>query len=86
MTTETGFIETQTGKTPEEYVAHLIAAIESGKKVYIATALSLTVLNMKTLQRFRSAGYELLVAKGDSIYLRSGRRLDCINFCRITVI
>jgi hypothetical protein len=64
--------------------------IDCGGTVRIATATRYTDVTKKTVKRFRDTGYELFVVRGDSLCMRSGKRLDCIatdtvNLCRITV-
>lgn len=70
--------------TPQAKIAKIIETIESGKTVYISTALRVTPVTSKTLAKFRAAGYELFNADSKSTYMLSGKKYVCIDYCRIT--
>ena len=60
--------------------------IANGHTVYISTMYRHTPVNPKTAAKFNAAGYDLFkVDSKDSLYLRDGKRWDCIDFCKFTV-
>jgi len=71
--------------TANEKITKIIETIESGRTVYFSTMLRHTPVNLRTLNKFRNAGYELFKANGDSIMMRNGKRWECVDGCKITV-
>lgn len=67
-----------------ENVNKLIELIENGYTVQFTNYLHSWAINIKTLNKFRKAGYELLKAKDDGIYMLSGKHYVCMNGCKIT--
>ena len=58
---------------PAKSLNDVIKHIESGKSVYIATYLRITVINKKTLEKFRKAGAWLLKEDGDGYRMQTGK-------------
>ena len=56
-------------KSIEEVFNHL----ENGKSVYVATYTKCTVINKKTLNRFRKVGAWLLKEDGDGYRMQTGK-------------
>lgn len=78
--------ETEQNKmNADERIEKIVNAIESGKTVRFETHLRVTPVNLKTLNKFRAAGYELFKAQGDSVMMRNGKRWECVDGCRVTV-
>ncbi len=71
--------------TGKEKAATIIEKIEAGFTVTISNHLRAWHLDLKILNRFRSAGHELIKGKGNSLYLARGRHFDCIDYCKITL-
>ena len=59
-------------------------AIEAGYTVRISTMTNYSDVNQKVVNRFRKAGYEVFKVAQDSLYMRSGKRWDCIDYCSFT--
>jgi len=68
-----------------EKVKKLMDFIRSGKTVYIQTATRCTKIDKKCLTKFEKGGHTLLKAVKDSVYMASGSKFVCINYCKITV-
>lgn len=73
-------------KTPAELLTWITDALESGKTVYVSTALRVTKVTPKTAQQFLKTGRPVFRASDKSLYMAVGRRYDCIDFCQITTI
>jgi len=71
--------------TPSEKLSGIMDALESGRTVFISTHTHTTKVNLKALNKWRKAGYELFKASSKSLYMASGRKFVCIDYCRITV-
>ena len=69
-----------------EKIEKIIELIESGKTVSFTTYLKTMPVNLRTLNNFRNAGYELFKSKGNSIYMMKGKKYDCIDGCKITYV
>ena len=65
-------------------VNKILEVIESGKTVFITTATRSTKITPKTLKTWQKAGNTLLKAAGNSMYMASGNKFVCIDYCRIT--
>lgn len=59
----------------------LLAQIKSGKTLYICTALTATKIDQRIVEKFEKAGRQVLKASGGSMWLSSGRKYVCIDFC-----
>ena len=66
-------------------IEKIIETIESGKTVYFTTAMRSYPVNLKTLNKFRKAGYDLFKASGDNIMMMNGKGYICMDYCKITV-
>jgi len=72
-------------KDAKAKIDSMLAAIESGSVVYISTHTRSTKINKAALDRWTKAGLELLKASGESMYMASGRKFVCIDYCKITI-
>jgi len=64
--------------------AKIIETTEAGHIVYFSTALRCYPVDLRTLNKFRKAGYELFKAQGNSTMVLSGNRHLCVDGCKIT--
>jgi D-lyxose ketol-isomerase len=64
----------------------ILAGLNAGKTVYVATYLRCWKITAKTLAKWAAVGRELFAVKNDSLYMASGRGYDCIDYCAIKVI
>ena len=58
---------------PPDSLDMAIKHIESGKSLYVATQYRVTVLNKKTLDRFRKANIWLLKTEGNGYRMKTGK-------------
>ena len=65
----------------KELLQRILNHIENGGTVYICTPLRKTYINKKVNERFKKAGYELIKEKNNSLYLASGKKFVCIDYC-----
>jgi hypothetical protein len=64
----------------------LISAIDQGKTVYVGTHLRCWKVTPATFKRWEKAGLNLWSIKGKSLYMRFGKRNDCIDYCALKVV
>lgn len=70
----------------QEKLNAIIAETENGNTVNIWAEWRVTPVKQSTFKSFHKAGYDLFkVDANDSLYIRNGKRWDCIDFNRITV-
>jgi hypothetical protein len=64
---------------PQPSAAELLAAIQSGKTLYVQTATRVTPINAKTVAAFDAAGTPILrEGLNGHLYMAQGRRyVDC---------
>lgn len=74
----------QQRKTPAELLSWITESLDSGKTVYVSTALRTTKVTPKTAQQFTKAGRPIFRASSKSLYMAVGSRYDCIDYCQIT--
>jgi flagellar biosynthesis/type III secretory pathway chaperone len=70
--------------TPQEKIDRILEAVESGKTVYISTATKNTKIDKKAIERFKKANAILFKADEKSMYMASGKKFVCIDYCRFT--
>lgn len=58
---------------PPQSIKSVFDHIENNKTVYVATQTRITVINKKTLNRFRKVGAWLLKEDGDGYRMQSGK-------------
>ena len=58
---------------PPKSIEDVFKHIENGKSVYVATYTKCTVINNKTLNRFRKVGAWLLKEDGDGYRMQTGK-------------
>lgn len=61
------------------------AALASGKTVWVSTVLRQIKVTPKTAAKFSASGAPLFKANRIGLFIASGKRYDCIDFCQITV-
>ena len=59
--------------------------LNAGRTVYIRTALRNIKVTAKNVRDFAAINRPLFKVSGDSLYISSGKRYDCIDFCRVEV-
>jgi hypothetical protein len=69
----------------QERINKILNAVESGRTVYFSTPLRVWPVNLKTLNKFKSAGYDLFKVQGDSVMMRNGKKWFCVDGCKVTV-
>jgi hypothetical protein len=67
-----------------EKIGKIVETIKSGHTVYVTTATRSTKITPNTLKKWDEAGHELFRASGDSMYMASGNKFVCIDYCKIT--
>jgi len=72
-------------KDDKSKIDSMLAAIESGSVVYISTHTRSTRIDKAALNRWTKAGLELLKSSGGSMYMATGRKFVCIDYCKITI-
>ena len=70
--------------TAQEKINKIIETIESGKTVYITSMTRSTKITKATLKRWEKNGHTLLKSSGNSMYVASGSKFVCIDYCKIT--
>jgi len=58
---------------PPKSIKDVFNHLENGKSVYVATYTKCTVINNKTLNRFRKVGAWLLKEDGDGYRMQTGK-------------
>jgi hypothetical protein len=71
--------------TAEQKIAKITDAILQGKTVYFQTYLKSYAVNLKTLNKFKAAGFELFKVSGNSVLMLCGKKYLCVDGCQITV-
>jgi len=69
---------------PAYKISKIIDAINSGRTVFFTTHTKTIKVNKKTLDKFTKLGYNLFKADSKSIYMMSGTKYICIDYCKIT--
>ena len=72
--------------TAQEKMAKILEVLQSGKTVYIQTALRVTKVSAKDAEKFAAINRPLFKADTKSLYISAGNRYDCIDFCKITAV
>lgn len=67
--------------------SELLAAIKTGKTLYIQTHLRTTAIDAKTVAKFDKVGLPVLhTGKNGHLYMASGKNyVDC-HYCKLTLI
>ena len=65
-----------------ERVKSYLEGIAAGMTLVIANPLRALTIDKATVDSWRAVGKEVLYAKGGSIYVRRGKKVECVNFCR----
>ncbi len=65
--------------TGAEKITKIMEIINSGKTVQFRSGLSCINVDSKTVARFQKAGADLFRADGNSLYIASGRRWNCLD-------
>jgi hypothetical protein len=60
-------------------------ALDSGKTVYISSATRVTKVTPKTAKKFAAINRPVFKVASDSLYMTSGNKYLCINYCSISV-
>lgn len=60
--------------------------LTNGNAIYVTTMTRSMVVTPKQFFRCKAKGVDVFKVKGASLYLMTGKRYDCIDFCRITVV
>lgn len=68
--------------TPAEKVERLFTLLKEGKTLYISTTLRATRVTQKHVDKWEAAGRPLFKADGKSMYMASGKKYVCIDYCK----
>ena len=71
--------------TANDKMAKILEVLAAGRVVYISTALRSIKVTNKSVKDFEAINRPLFKVSGESLFISSGKRYDCIDFCRITV-
>lgn len=71
--------------TGQDKINKIIETIESGNTVYITTMTRSTKITPATLRRWNKNGHTLFKGDSKSMYMASGNKFVCIDYCTITV-
>jgi hypothetical protein len=69
---------------PEDKKNEIIRRLKDGQDIYIRTALHCTRVTKKTFDKFEAINRPLFKVCGDSLYMSSGNKYNCIDYCKIT--
>jgi len=70
--------------TAQETVNKIYNLIAEGHTVYITNYLRSHKLNQATVDKFSAIGRPVLKAAGNSIFISSGKKYVCVDWCQIT--
>lgn len=65
-----------------ERVKSYLEGVAAGMTLVISNPLRALTIDKATVDSWRAVGKEVLYAKGGSIYVRRGKKVECVNFCR----
>jgi hypothetical protein len=65
-------------------LAQIVEALKSGRTIYVRTMTRATKVQPKHLAQFDAIGRPLFKVAGNSLFMSSGKRYDCIDYCGIT--
>lgn len=65
-------------------LAWINARLSEKRTVYISTSLHHTKVTPRTAASWAKTGDQLFKATKTGLYIRAGKRWDCIDFCKIT--
>lgn len=66
-------------------LASIEAALRAGRTVYLQTSARTVKIALKHWLQWEAAGRPLLKVVGTSLYLASGKRYVCADYCAITI-
>jgi len=69
----------------KDKVQAIIKALESGKTIFVNTYTRSTKITPTTFKKWNAAGHTLFKADDKSMYMASGNKFVCIDYCQITV-
>lgn len=67
----------------QDKIKKILDIIKSGKTIYISTATRSTKITPKTLNNWEKSGHTLLKAVGKNMFMASGNKFVCIDYCSI---
>lgn len=71
--------------TNEARLNAIIEAFQQNRILYVQTAYRTWKITAKTFAAFERTQTPLFKLSGASLYMRLGKRYDCIDYCRLTV-
>lgn len=72
--------------TAPERLQSWLDAIANGSTLYVATYTKCWKIDSKVVAKFAKAGSPILKAKGDSLYMASGKSYVCIDYCGVRIV
>lgn len=58
-------------------------ALAEGRTVYVRSALKAWKVTPKTAERWKKAGNQMFKVSGESLYMASGSKWVCIDYCQL---
>ena len=69
--------------TATEKLDAISKALEAGRTIYVRTHTHSTKVTPRTAARFAATGRPVFKATGNDLWMTSGRKYVCINWCRV---
>ena len=66
-------------------LAKILEVLNAGKTIYIQTTLRTIKVTQKHVLKFAAINRPLFKADAKSLFISSGNRYDCIDFCKMTM-
>jgi hypothetical protein len=71
--------------TATEKMQKLLEGLAAGKTVYIANTLRTIKVTQRDVAKFAAINRPLFKADARSLYISTGKRYDCIDYCQVTM-
>lgn len=71
--------------TASEKLTLIEEALAKGQTVFLCTMTQATKLTQKNAAKFASLGHPIVKVAGNSLYVASGRKYLCADYCGIEV-
>ena len=71
--------------TAQEKITKILQQLKDGKILYFSTSLRVIKVKQKDVDKFEAIGRALFKASNNSMFISSGKKYVCIDYCQITV-
>ncbi len=68
-----------------EKMNKIVDAIKSGKTLVFSTYIKCISISPKAFAKWEASGYPLFKVSGNSLMMASGKKYNCIDYCKITI-